>query len=181
MLPWSVASSISGWLSSNSMVESARHGVSVGPDVYDQLDTFITSTPSDLSGAYEQAVYLLALAVRRAARNKEPAQGFLLKAMEQTAAEGDAVVAQQGFVCSALGVWCPTSGGASVLSNAARLVEQSGLNTDDAYQIASILDNSAWEYKLRQAAPVVALGVAASAAAAWWWWHHQSTQTRDMR
>jgi hypothetical protein len=151
------------------MVAEAQAGVSVGPSVYDSLDSRMTSAPKNLMVAYEQALYFLAIGVRRALRDNNPASTSLSRALDRLKVDGDAVHAQVTWLCSTTGVMCPSGGAGAVLQEAIDAIERSGLSLDDMIQITTHLKSNKRWFQLRQALPFVVGTLVLGGAATWWW------------
>lgn len=167
--PESLVSTAMGWIVDNQMAAAAQAGVSVGPEVYNTLAPRMTKAPSDLMVAYEQAVYFIALAARRALRNRETqASSTLLNALAQVQAEGDQVHQDISWACSTLGVFCPSRGGGEVLSDAIDVIESSGLNSDDMITITSILRANKRAYQFLQVLPYLAVAGVSTLTLLWW-------------
>lgn len=177
-----VTSAITDWLTDKSMIVSAQTGISIGIGAYDEIPARMKTAPRNLMGAYEQAVYFLALAARRAMRGEESAQTPLLQGLNVLLAEASLADDRSSLLCSLTGIGCPTRGSGAVLQEAIDIVEQSGLNPDDVQQIVSILAYNKRIFQLWQAAPYLVL-VAAGAAAGTWWWHrspaHESEESDE--
>lgn len=164
-----VTGALTDWLTDKSMIVSAQTGISVGTGAYDEIPARMKTAPRDLMGAYEQAVYFLALAARRAMRGEESAQTPLLQGLNVLLAEASLADDNASVLCSLTGFGCPTRGSGAVLQEAMDIVEQSGLNPDDASQICSILAYNKRVFQLWQAAPYLVLVAAGAAAGTWWW------------
>lgn len=164
----SMYSTASSWLVDDTMVMSARAGVSIGPDVYDQMDSRMTHMPKNVMVAYEQALYFVALAARRAMRNNEPAVSALLRSLDSLQADADAVSAKVNWICTTTGVACPSGGSANVLQQAIDAVEHSGINLDDRTQICAVLKANRRAVQFRQVLPVLAAVGVGALAGTWW-------------
>jgi hypothetical protein len=159
----------SGWFADETMVVSAKAGVSVGPSAYDTIPSSLLRAPRNLLAAYDQATYYVALGARRAMREGETqAANALLSDLDQLVAEGTTIEGDVGWVCSTLGVGCPRGGSARVLADAIDAVDSSGLNAGDTVEIRSRLVGNRRELQLRQALPVVA-AIGAGVAFGMWW------------
>lgn len=160
---------VSDWLADDTMSAAAHAGVSVGPEVYNTLNPAMIKAPSDLMVAYSQAVYFIALAARRAMRNRESdAATRLLAALSQVEAAGTAANLEVGWVCSTTGVFCPGRGGSEVLGDAIEAIETSGLNSDDTITITSILKANKRAYQFLQALPYLAVAGVSTLTFLWW-------------
>lgn len=165
--PFSLAQS---WLADETMVMAARSGVSIGASVYGELDARMVRAPGNVMVAYEQALYFLALAARRAMREgQSDAADFLLNALDRTMAEGDAVEAEVNWFCRTLGVACPSGGSVQVLQEAIDAIQGSGLNLDDSTQLASILRSNKWALQIKQALPLIAATGIGVVVGTWWY------------
>jgi len=166
-------STVTSWLADDSMVLAARSGISTSPAIYSELDPRMTSAPSNLMVAYEQAVYFIALAARRAMREKLPTTS-LFSSLAQVEAEANAVSEGATWLCTIAGVGCPAGGAGLVLEHAATAIEGSGLGVDDVVQLTSILRRNKWSFQLRRALPVLASGLLGIGVGVWWWRSRQS-------
>ena len=159
----------SEWLADDTMSLAAKGGVSVGPEVYNNLNPVMTKAPSDLMVAYSQAVYFIALAARRALRNRESeVSARLLQALSQVESAGSAANQEVNWMCSTTGTFCPGRGGGEVLGDAIDAIENSGLNSDDTITITSILKANKRAYQFLQALPYLAV-VGVSTLTFFWW------------
>jgi hypothetical protein len=148
-------------------ISTSTGGIPADITIYDELDPRLTETPVDVSTAYEQAIYLVALAARRAdARDEHLAQENLLEALTQLETEKEAV--SSGWLCSTTGFGCETGNSVEVLSKAMTFVIDSHLNQDDTNRIKMILARNIGAVKRRQLMPWALLAVAA--AGSFWFW-----------
>lgn len=160
---------ITSWMADDTMVLAAKTGTSLGPSIYDEIPARMTTAPGDVTEAYEQATYFVALAIRRALREGNSAAADALQAdLDQLLVEGDAVRDETGWMCSTLGVGCPRGGSAPVLQDAIEAVETSGLGQDDVVQISTILASNRRSFLVWQAVPVV-VAVGLGATVGLWW------------
>lgn len=166
--PFSAAETVSSWLADESMVLAARSGVSASPAIYAEIDSRMERAPSNLMVAYEQAVYFVALAARRALRERLPTEG-LMAALNRLDDEAGAAKAGMTWLCTIAGVGCPAGGAGEVLQHAIEVVEDSGLGTDDVVQITTILRSNRWGFQIRRAAPVIVSGLLGVSIGVWWW------------
>jgi hypothetical protein len=151
------------------MVAEAQAGVSVGPSVYDSLDSRMTSAPKNLMVAYEQALYFLAIGVRRALRDNNPTSTSLSQALSRIGTDANAVHDQVTWLCTTTGMMCPSGGSGAVLQEAIDEIERSGLSPDDVIQITTHLKSNKRWFQIRQALPFVVGTLVLGGAAAWWW------------
>jgi hypothetical protein len=145
-----------------SMVAEAKIGSGIGPGIYHELPDETTEAPKDTLEAYDQALYFVALASRRARQEEETsAATYLMSVLEDLEAGRADAEEDVHFLCRYVGVGCPKGGQAAVLAEAINAVETSGLNIDDTTQITRILRRNRLNAQLRQAAPIVAaVGIA---------------------
>jgi hypothetical protein len=174
LTPLGVATStVSSWLADDSMVLAAQSGVSIGADIYEQLDSRMTHTPSSVMVAYEQAAYFLALAVRRALREGTPTS-VLTQALSRIGAEAEAASDDVSWMCRSTGYGCPSGGSVSVLNDAIDAIEAANLPQDDEVQLLSLLKSNRWGVQVRQAVPVGVAILSGLAAGAWWYHKRRS-------
>lgn len=166
--PSALASTMSSWTADDSMLLAAKSGASLSSAIYSQLDPRMTSAPADLMVAYEQAIYFVALAARRAMREQVNTDG-IFRDLAQIEAEAEAARAEVTWLCTMTGVNCPSGGAGGVLQDAIDAVERSGLGSDDVVQITSILNSNMWYFQLKRAAPVAAAALLGVGVGVWWW------------
>lgn len=153
----SAAGTVSSWLADDTMLLSARNKISIGPDIYQKLDPRMVVAPENLNVAFEQAVYFVALAARRALRESNvPAYETLMTGLEDIVTRAEAEYGNTSWMCTISGWGCASGGAAEVLGQALQIVELSGLNVDDEVQISAILAGNKRAVQIKQAVPVIA-------------------------
>lgn len=161
----------------NTMVLAAKSGVSIGDGAYAQIPSQMLSRPSSLLVAYEQAVYYIALGIRRALRESNTmAAAHLSTVLQEFEDEEAQVAAEVTWLCTMTGLSCPKGGSAQVLSAAIQAIEDAGLSEDDRVQLTAPLRSNLWGVRVRSAAPaVIAVGLGAAVGA---WFFHRKMRDR---
>jgi hypothetical protein len=170
---------IGAWLANkattSTMILAAQKGFpALGREVYLQLPPDMVRGPSTVLQAYEQAIYFLAVAVRRADATNEAAGDPLLLSLEQFIAEADTTSEGAGVVCRTTGFFCP-GGSAGVLQRTIDAIEASKLNVDDRARIVAILKANRRAVMVRQAIPYAT--VAGLAVVGLLWFRGRRRQT----
>ena len=134
----------------DTMYVAAKSGLSAGPEAYMTASAAMTSTPKTRKAAYEQAVYWLSFAARRAdyEGNKDAQNALFVEAQQ---------VYNSFHEKTSLGI----------LGEASRLVEDSTLNPLDKAKITKQLNTNWWGVARRQGALGGALVLAAGGLAYW--------------
>lgn len=168
MNPFSLAlSKVSSWLADDTMLLGARSGSSLGPEVYDSLDSRMTSAPLSLMVAYEQSIYFLSLALRRAMRERTPTAS-LEAALNAIVVEADQAHEDISWLCGLTGFGCPIRGTVGILDETIDAIESAGLPQDDEVQITSILKRNKLIVQVKEVAPVVVAFVSVGIGLVWW-------------
>ena len=151
------------------MTSWARAGYGAESSAYKDVPPYAKTPPTDFLGAYDQGIYLLALACRRAQRNLEKqAASQLLLAMNGLMEEREEVYDKASWICVTTGYWCPEGDSTAPLTYARKWLQDSGLNPDDTAKILVILNHSINSIRLKRALPFVALVGAGAIAGTWW-------------
>jgi len=160
--------SATGWGSDEVQVAQARAGYGIGPEIYDELNPRLLSSPSSLPHAYEEGAYFLAIAARRADyENEEAAYQALISALDRL--EGSKSTEEWGIVCSTTGYLCPKGGGLGVLQQVKSDIEMSGLNLDDRARLTAYLDNMMRSLKVKKMIlPLALLAIGGGIGYLWW-------------
>jgi hypothetical protein len=135
MNPFAAATS---WFADDTMAAQARLGVPVSSQVYSELDETVLLPPSDITLAYQQVIYLTALAARRADwDNLKAAQNTLFAHMVALEEERDKI--KLSTLCTYTGYGCPAGNTSFVLNRTKGYIQGSGLHPDDIHQITELL------------------------------------------
>lgn len=144
-------------------------GTSLSPSAYTAVPAAAKATPKTTVEAYDQAMYWLDFAGKRAAYDqKASAVGQLQAAFNVLSSERAKVdpswTTAAGLACNALGYGCPTKARAEVLQYAANVLQSSQLGQSDKDTILPIIESARRSVLIQQALPViVAAGIGAVA------------------
>jgi hypothetical protein len=154
------------------MQEAAGKNISVGSNVYDALPKEMTSAPRGGAMAQSQGAYFLALAARRAEDADNRSARDTLKAAAYQMYNDDGY--STGLLCR-VGACSQVKEGllrdpvAYYLTNAAKQIEGSSLDTYDVARISSILRRNLMLVRLRRALPLATVGVLAVGTGLYWY------------
>lgn len=153
---------VSSWVADDSMAAAARAGLGIGSDVYSMLDPRMVRAPVSTNEAYEQAIYFVAIGVRRAISLGSPSRSSLEVGLNTLISQASDAADDSGFICNTTGYLCSNRGAAHILGEAIDIINSSGLAIDDRQQLVSILGGNKWAVQVKQAVPtLIAVGVGA--------------------
>lgn len=116
--------------------------------------------PSSLTEAYEQGVFFISLAARRADYdNNTTAEKQLYRTLQNLQGEQHEVSVGSNIACVTTGYLCPKGGRGQVLSRTMIGLESSGLDQDDVIILSRYLKANMRSVAFRQAVPVVLGGI----------------------
>jgi hypothetical protein len=158
-LGWWPYDTLVSWASDDLSSMAAEVGWSAGPDIYDNIDARMLRTPQDSLEAYEQAVFWLSVAARRADFNQEKeAQARLVDAKRAVEARKSQLATN--WLCTTTGYGCSGEGASDILGYAITEIRASGLNSADRNKIVGYLGSSKFYTDARRALPWAAAGTA---------------------
>lgn len=129
-------------------------------------------TPASVLDAYEQAIFWLSFAARRASYHDQGASAAALKkASGALQVEWNEVSSKLGWICTASGYQCPRGGSAAVLTYAITAIEEARPPDED--RILAVLKGSRRAVMIRKAIPLVT-AVALGAVVGTWWYRRQT-------
>lgn len=162
-----LTTTVSGWAANESASVAAEVGWSAAPTIYATIPLRMSSTPTDAATAFEQAIYFLSLAARRADyENEKEAQAALI--LEKRFVENQYAQTSQSWLCSTTGYGCTLDGAAEVLGSAIDAINASGLNAVDAKKIKGYLSSHRYGVLWSQYGPWLGAGALGAAALYVW-------------
>jgi hypothetical protein len=162
------------WLADDTMYYAAMAGSGIGADAYDEVPLRMSRPPKDQMEAYEQAVFFVALATRRAIQLEDEGvishgvKAPLQQELSRLGAEGAAAKSDTNILCATTGYWCPVRGSGQVLADTIEIIEGSGLPDQERVRMTTILRKSKQAVMLRQALPWLALAGVGGAVGIYW-------------
>lgn len=164
----------SDWAADETQAGLAQFGVAADTTIYDQTPSRMVVAPKTQIEAYDQAIYWLSVARRRADfENEDAAASAMSRAIstlqsEQSAAKFD------NIVCTTTGWFCTSKGMGSVLQYAIDAIGTSGLNSEDRDRVVAHLQANAQGAWINQMMPYLALVAVGAAAGSWWYYRRKA-------